>query len=72
MGTFRGKCGTDQLLYEVNQFVLCSYHIQFAVLCEIAVDCWECFTLQNTSMDSHLLDMVEINEGMFKVHIENN
>lgn len=40
MGTFRGKCGTDQLLYEVNQFVLCSYHIQFAVLCEIAVDCW--------------------------------
>ena len=39
MGTFRGKFGTDQLLYEVNQFVLCSYHIQITVLCEIAVDC---------------------------------
>jgi len=43
MGTFRGKFGTDQLLYEVNQFVLCSYHIQITVLCEIAVDCWGMF-----------------------------
>lgn len=43
MGTFRGKCGTDQLLYAVNQFVLYIYHIQFTVLCEIAVDSWGMF-----------------------------
>jgi hypothetical protein len=43
MGTFRRKCGTDQLLCEVNQFVLYSYHIQFTVLCEIAVDGWGMF-----------------------------
>jgi hypothetical protein len=40
MCKFRGKCGTDQLLYEVNQFVLCSYNILFTVMCEIEMYCW--------------------------------
>ena len=63
-----------QINYYMKLINLCYAAITFSLLSCVKRQ-WiaeECFMLQKIIMDSHLLDMMEINEGMFKVHNESN